>query len=64
MENCIISAAIIAGKHFCLRLPVPNPRASRDAIVDKVPSYKESEIHSKHSVKRQNLKRRSVDEWF
>jgi len=64
MENCTISAATIVGKHFCPHLPVPNPRVSRDAVVDKALSYKESEIHSEHSVKRQNLKRRNVDEWF
>jgi len=64
MERCTISAATIADKSFCPRLPVPNLRVSQDAVVDKALSYKESDIHSEHSVKRQNLKRRSVDEWF
>jgi len=36
MERCSISAATIAGKHFCPHLPVPNLRVSLDAVADKV----------------------------
>jgi len=40
MENCTISAATIAGKHFCPRLLVPNPRVSRDAVAAKANTLK------------------------
>jgi len=39
MEKCIISAATIAGKHFCPHLPVQNPRISRDAVAAKSCTY-------------------------